>query len=57
MNVRALLAVLHMYVPHDVRHVEFRGLMGSQRTPRFWGVTEGGARDEVVVLNNGFWIN
>ena len=28
-----------MYVPHDVRHVEFRGLTGSQRTPRFWGVT------------------
>ena len=28
-----------MYVPHDVRHVEFSGLTGSQRTPRFWGVT------------------
>ena len=32
-------AVLHMHVPHDVRHVEFRGVTGSQRTPRFWGVT------------------
>ena len=25
---------LHMYRSHDVRHVEFRGLTGSQRTPR-----------------------
>ena len=30
---------LHMYKSHDMRHVEFRGLMGSQRTPGFWGVT------------------
>ena len=30
---------LHMYRSHDVRHVEFRGLTGSQRTPGFWGVT------------------
>ena len=30
---------LHMYGSHDVRHVEFRGLTGSQRTPRIWGVT------------------
>ena len=30
---------LHMCVFHDVRHVEFRGLTGSQRTPRVWGVT------------------
>ena len=28
-----------MYGSHDVRHVDFRGLTGSQRTPRFWGVT------------------
>ena len=31
---------LHMYGSHDMRHVEFRGLTGSQRTPRFWGVTD-----------------
>ena len=31
---------LLMCVFHDVRHVEFRGLTGSQRTPRFWGVTD-----------------
>ena len=30
---------LFMCVFHDVRHVEFRGLMGSQRTPGFWVVT------------------
>ena len=30
---------LLMYVFHDVRHIEFRGLTGSQRTPQFWGVT------------------
>ena len=30
---------LHMYGSHDVRHVDFRGLTGSQRTPGFWGVT------------------
>ena len=30
---------LLMYVFHDVRHVEFRGLTGSQRTPRVLGVT------------------
>ena len=29
-----------MYVPHDVRHVDFRGLTGSQRHPGFWGVTQ-----------------
>ena len=28
-----------MYGSHDVRHVDFCGLMGSQRTPRVWGVT------------------
>ena len=28
-----------MYGFHDVRHVDFRGLTGSQRTPRVWGVT------------------
>ena len=30
---------LHMYGSHDMRHVDFRGLTGSQRTPRVWGVT------------------
>ena len=30
---------LLMCVFHDVRHVDFRGLTGSQRTPRVWGVT------------------
>ena len=30
---------LHMYGSHDIRHVGFRGLTGSQRTPRIWGVT------------------
>ena len=30
---------LHMYRSHDVRHVEFRELTGSQRTPGVWGVT------------------
>ena len=29
-----------MYGSHDVRHVNFRGLTGSQRTPRVWGVTK-----------------
>ena len=39
MDVRPYWAVLHMYVPHEVRHIEFCGLTGSQRTPWFWGVT------------------
>ena len=30
---------LLMYGSHNMRHVEFRGLTGSQRTPRDWGVT------------------
>ena len=30
---------LLMCVSHDVRHVEFRGLTSSQRTPLEWGVT------------------
>ena len=30
---------LHMYGSHDMRHVDFRGLTGSQRTPRVWDVT------------------
>ena len=30
---------LLMCVFHDVRHVEFRRLTGSQRTLGFWGVT------------------
>ena len=28
---------LHMYGSHDMRHVDFRGLTGSQRTPRVLG--------------------
>ena len=32
---------LHMYGSHDMRHVKFHGLTGSQRTPGFWGVTLG----------------
>ena len=31
---------LLMCMFHDVRHVEFRELMGSQWTPRVWGVTD-----------------
>ena len=31
--------LLHMYGSHDMRHVDFRGLTGSQRTPGFWSVT------------------
>ena len=44
---------LLMCVFHDVRHVEFLELMGSQRTPRFWGVTVGelpSTRRTVLVL-------
>ena len=29
-----------MYGSHNMRHVDFRGLTGSQQTPGFWGVTE-----------------
>ena len=39
MTCRPMRLFLLMCVFHDVRHVEFRGLTGSQRTPRFWGVT------------------
>ena len=28
-----------MYVSRDKRRIDFRGLTGSQRTPRDWGVT------------------
>ena len=30
---------LHMYGSHDMRHVDFRRLTGSQRTPRVQGIT------------------
>ena len=30
---------LHMYESHDIKHVDFRGLTGSQQTSRVWGVT------------------
>ena len=40
---------LHMYRSHDVRHVEFRGLTGSQRTPRVWGVTRKNLLTEIKV--------
>ena len=33
-------AFLLMYVSRDKRRIDFRGLTGSQRTPRVWGVTE-----------------
>ena len=36
---------LHMYGSHDMRHVDFRGLTGSQRTPRVWGVTSAGSAE------------
>ena len=39
MMCRPKWSVLLMCVFHDVRHVEFHGLTGSQRTPGFWGVT------------------
>ena len=29
-----------MHVSRDKRRMDFRGLTGSQRTPRVWGVTE-----------------
>ena len=32
-------AILHVYGSHDVRHIDFRGLTGGQRTPQDWGVT------------------
>ena len=43
---------LHRYGSHDVRHVEFRGLTGSQQTPRVWGVTIGLHRKEIGALVN-----
>ena len=33
------MAFLLMYVSRDTRRIDFRGLTGSQRTPRDWGVT------------------
>ena len=30
---------LHVHGSHDMRLVDFRGLTGSQQTPRIWGVT------------------
>ena len=33
------VAILLMCVSRNTRRVDFRGLMGSQRTPRVWGVT------------------
>ena len=33
------MAFLLMYVSRDTRRIDFRGLTGSQRTPRGWGVT------------------
>ena len=37
MTCRPKWPFLLMCVFHDVRHVEFRGLTGSQRTPGFGG--------------------
>ena len=39
MMCRPKLPFLHMYGSHDMKLVDFRGLTGSQRTPRVWGVT------------------
>ena len=33
------VAILLMCVSRNTRRVDFRGLTGSQRTPRVWGVT------------------
>ena len=33
------VAILLMCVCRNTRRVDFRGLTGSQRTPRVWGVT------------------
>ena len=33
------VAILLMCVSRNTRRVYFRGLTGSQRDPRFWGVT------------------
>ena len=37
---RPHVAILLMCVSRKMRCVNFRGLTGSQRTPRVWGVTE-----------------
>ena len=34
------VAILLMCVSHNTRCVDFRELTGSQRDPRFWGVTD-----------------
>ena len=34
------VAILLICVSHNTRRVDFRGLTGSQRTPRVWGVTQ-----------------
>ena len=36
------MANLLMSVPRNKRHIDFRRLTGSQRTPRDWGVTSRG---------------
>ena len=38
---RPHVAILLMCVSCKTRHVNFRGLMGSQWTPQVWGVTAG----------------
>ena len=38
---------LHMYGSHDMRHVEFCGLTGSQRTPPGIGASQLGIRAKV----------
>ena len=40
-------AFLLMYVSRDKRRIDFRGLTGSQRTPRVWGVTPGSEITEI----------
>ena len=38
-GVWAQVAIFTQVWVHDTRRIDFRGLTGCQRTPRFWGVT------------------
>ena len=46
------VAILLMCVSRNTRRVYFRGLTGSQRDPRFWGVTGNGSFD----ISNFFFL-
>ena len=52
MMCRPKLPFLHMYGSHDMRLVDFRGLTGSQRTPRVWGVTEIEFKQLLTLMEN-----